>query len=84
MAAILCHGKNQTDNFSIIVLELNGSHRRVVYCWTCNRQLMRERLKSKQQANLQSFYICFRHASQHTKTNINIEEVCITKVGNKG
>ena len=47
---------SETDNFSIIILEINGSHRRAIYCWTCNRQLMRERLKSKQQTNLQSFY----------------------------
>jgi len=28
---------SEVDNFSIVVIELNGDHRRVVHCWTTNR-----------------------------------------------
>jgi hypothetical protein len=28
---------SEVDNFSIVIIELNGDHRRVVYCWTTNR-----------------------------------------------
>lgn len=29
---------SEVDNFSIIILELHGDHRRVVYCWTTTRK----------------------------------------------
>lgn len=35
------------DNFSIVVLELHEDHRRIVYVWTTNRQLFRNRLEKK-------------------------------------
>ena len=28
---------SEIDNFSIVILELNGDHRRIVHCWTTNR-----------------------------------------------
>lgn len=34
------------DNFSIVVLECWPDHRRVVYCWTTNRQSHRDRMKA--------------------------------------
>ena len=37
---------SEVDNFSIVVLELNGTHRRVVHVWTTNRSQHREKLKS--------------------------------------
>jgi len=47
---------SETDNFSIVVLEQNEMHRRVVYCWTCSRQAMRERIKTRKESQLESFY----------------------------
>jgi len=47
---------SETDNFSIVILEQNEEHRRIVYVWTCNRQVMRERIKTKRDSNLESFY----------------------------
>jgi hypothetical protein len=38
---------SEVDNFSIIVLEINETHRRVVYCWTTTRERHRESVKSK-------------------------------------
>lgn len=37
---------SEVDNFSIIVLEVNPDHRRVVYCWTTTRQQHKEVVKS--------------------------------------
>jgi hypothetical protein len=45
-----------SDNFSIVVLEAKPDHNRIVYVWTCSKQLMRERLKNKKDVTLQSFY----------------------------
>ena len=47
---------SETDNFSIVILEQNENHRRIVYSWTCSRQVMRERIKTKQDSHLESFY----------------------------
>ena len=38
---------SEVDNFSIVVLELNSDHRRIVHCWTTTRKQHKEKLKSK-------------------------------------
>ena len=38
---------SEVDNFSIVVLEVHEDHRRVVYCWTTNRQQHKEELKAR-------------------------------------
>ena len=37
---------SETDNFAIVILEVHPDHRRIVYSWTINRQVLKERLKS--------------------------------------
>tara|TARA_B100002019_G_scaffold114511_2_gene98524 strand:- start:1764 stop:2762 length:999 start_codon:yes stop_codon:yes gene_type:complete len=37
---------SEVDNFSIVVLELNNDHRRIVHCWTTNREQHKEKVKS--------------------------------------
>jgi hypothetical protein len=37
---------SEVDNFSIVVLEVNDDHRRVVYCWTTTRERHRESVKA--------------------------------------
>lgn len=37
---------SEQDNFSIVVLELNPDHTRIVYCWTTNRTNFKERQKA--------------------------------------
>ena len=46
---------SEVDNFSIIVLEVNPDHRRVVYCWTTTRSEHKERVK-KGYSNETDFY----------------------------
>lgn len=38
---------SEVDNFSIVIIELNEDHRRIVYSWTTNRQQHKTQLKSK-------------------------------------
>ena len=38
---------SEVDNFSIVVLEVHGDHRRIVHCWTTNRQQHKDKLRSK-------------------------------------
>lgn len=37
---------SEVDNFSIIVLEVNQDHRRIVHCWTSTRTRHKEQLKT--------------------------------------
>lgn len=36
---------SEVDNFAIVVIEIHGDHRRIVHCWTTNRQSHIERVK---------------------------------------
>ncbi len=36
---------SEVDNFSIVVLEVNPDHRRIVHCWTTSRSEHKEKLK---------------------------------------
>ena len=38
---------SEVDNFSIVVLEVNSDHRRIVHCWTTNRKQHKDKLRSK-------------------------------------
>jgi len=37
---------SEQDNFSIVIIELNNDHNRVVYCWTTNRNNFKDRQKT--------------------------------------
>ena len=39
--------RSEIDNFSIVVMEINEDHRRIVHCWTTNRKQHKDKLKSK-------------------------------------
>lgn len=47
---------SESDNFSIVVLELNEDHRRVVYCWTTTRAKFKNKLDKGISYNEDSFY----------------------------
>jgi len=38
---------SEVDNFSIVVLEVNPDHRRIVHTWTTNRKQHKDKLRSK-------------------------------------
>tara|TARA_R100000008_G_scaffold34400_1_gene19451 strand:+ start:5970 stop:7946 length:1977 start_codon:yes stop_codon:yes gene_type:complete len=37
---------SEVDNFSIVVMEVNPDHRKIVHCWTTTRQQHKDKLKS--------------------------------------
>ena len=47
---------SEKDNFAITILEQYEDHRRIVYCWSINRQKLRERIKQQGKTTDKSFY----------------------------
>lgn len=47
---------SEQDNFAIVILERHPDHRRIVYCWSINRQELRERIKKSGKTTDKSFY----------------------------
>jgi hypothetical protein len=47
---------SESDNFSIVILELGEDHRRIVYSWTVSREKLSQRLKKRGKQNDQSYY----------------------------
>lgn len=37
---------SEVDHFSIVIIEVNKDHRKIVYCWTTDRQQHKEKVKS--------------------------------------
>lgn len=51
---------SEQDNFSIVVLELNPDHTRIVYCWTTNRTNFKERQKAGLAKEFDFYGFCAR------------------------
>jgi hypothetical protein len=51
---------SEVDNFSIIVLELNEDHRRIVHCWTTNRSEHKEKVKRGYSTETDFYSYCAR------------------------
>ena len=51
---------SEVDNFSIVVLEVNGDHRRIVHCWTTNRSEHKEKVKSGFSSESDFYAYCAR------------------------
>ena len=51
---------SEVDNFSIIVLELNEDHRRIVHCWTTNRSEHKEKVKKGYSTETDFYSYCAR------------------------
>lgn len=51
---------SEKDNFAIVVLEVHPDHRRIVYCWTINRQRLRERKQGAGKGDKSFYTICAR------------------------
>lgn len=51
---------SEVDKFSIIILELNGDHRRIVHCWTTNRSEHKERVKNGYSSETDFYAYCAR------------------------
>tara|TARA_A100001515_G_scaffold47109_2_gene37170 strand:- start:17434 stop:19422 length:1989 start_codon:yes stop_codon:yes gene_type:complete len=51
---------SEVDNFSIVVIELNGDHRRIVHVWTTNREQHKEKVKSGYSTESDFYAYCAR------------------------
>jgi hypothetical protein len=51
---------SEVDNFSIVVLELNASHRRIVHCWTTTRNEHKEKVKKGYVSETDFYAYCAR------------------------
>jgi hypothetical protein len=51
---------SEVDNFSIIVLEVNSDHRRIVHCWTTNREEHKDMIKSGYSKEADFYAYCAR------------------------
>ena len=51
---------SEVDNFSIVVLEVNNDHRRIVHCWTTNRSEHKEKVKSGFSSESDFYAYCAR------------------------
>jgi len=51
---------SEVDNFSIVVLEVNADHRRIVHCWTTNREEHKGKVKSGYSAETDFYAYCAR------------------------
>jgi hypothetical protein len=51
---------SEVDNFSIIILELNEDHRRIVHCWTTTRSEHKEKVKKGYSTEKDFYAYCAR------------------------
>ena len=51
---------SEVDNFSIVVIEANPDHRRIVHCWTTNREQHKEKVKSGYSKESDFYAYCAR------------------------
>ncbi len=50
----------ETDNFSIVILEIKDNHRRVVYCWTTTKEIYKKKLLRNLTQEQQFYNYCAR------------------------
>ena len=51
---------SEVDNFSIVVLEINRGHRRIVHCWTTNRSEHKDKVKKGYSTETDYYAYCAR------------------------
>lgn len=51
---------SEVDNFSIVVLEVNSDHRRIVHCWTTTRAEHKEKIKQGISSETDFYSYCAR------------------------
>jgi hypothetical protein len=59
---------SEQDNFSIVILEVNPDHNKIVYCWTTNRANFKERLKTGLISEHDFYGFCARKIRNLMKT----------------
>ena len=59
---------SEEDNFSIVILELHNTHRRIVHCWTTNSKQYQERVNSGESGSTDYYGHCARKIRELMET----------------
>ena len=59
---------SEVDNFSIVVIEAHSDHRRIVHCWTTNRERHKEQVKMGIATEMDFYSYCARKIRDLMKT----------------
>lgn len=69
------------DNFSIVVLAIYPTYRKIVYCWTIRKSILIERIKNKQVDQQDYYGYCAKKIRQVMKAFPNIELIALDSQG---
>lgn len=72
---------SESDNFSIVILELHPTHRRVVYSWTTTRQRFKNRIKKQTAYGESDFYDYVARKIRELLTIFPCEHIALDKMG---
>lgn len=71
---------SEVDNFSIVIIELNPDHNRIVYCWTTNSKKFKKKLQKGLIQNKDYYGFCARKIRDLMK-DFNIVHIAIDAQG---
>lgn len=71
---------SERDNFSIVIIEVNDDHKRVVYCWTTTRKQHIEKVSHGLTKN-DNFYAYCGEKIRELMKDFNIERICMDSQG---
>jgi hypothetical protein len=71
---------SEVDNFSIVIIELNKTHNRIVYCWTTNSKKFKRKLQKGLIDNKDYYGFCARKIRNLMK-DFNIEHIAMDAQG---
>jgi hypothetical protein len=72
---------SSADNFSIVVLEVHETYRKVVYCWTIKKEKVIERIKNKLIKQQDYYGYCARQIRKIIKLFPNIQAIALDAQG---
>lgn len=72
---------SESDNFSIVILELHGTHRRIVYSWTTTRQRFKSKIKREAAYGESDFYAYVARKIRELLKIFPCDHVAIDKMG---
>lgn len=75
---------SESDNFSIIILELHQKHTRIVYCWTTNKKEHKSQLKAKLTKEQNFYAYVVRKVRQLMRTFPPVRIGCDSQGGGVG
>lgn len=72
---------SSADNFSIVVMAIYPTYRKIVYCWTIRKSILVDRIKSKKVEQQDYYGYCAKKIRQVMKNFPNIELIALDSQG---